>query len=85
MIIILIYFIKKKKGEWSSTSTALNIIWLTWATQKDLQYTSNKKVTTKQAIEESSKEENGSSRKYGNSGYIFVLCSTLLTIIFNIS
>jgi len=71
-------------GEWSSTSTALNVIWLTWATQKDLKYTSNKKVTTKEAIEENSYDSDGRSRKYGNIGFIFVTISTLISIIFNL-
>ncbi|ORX51382.1 hypothetical protein BCR36DRAFT_411849 [Piromyces finnis] len=72
-------------GEWSSTSTALNIVWLTWATQKDLKYTSNKKVTTKEAIEENSYDSESSGlRKYGKSECNFIIIFTILAIFINL-
>jgi len=72
-------------GEWSTTSTALNVIWLTWATQKDLKYTSNKQVTTKEAIEENSyNSDSAGSRKYGKFEVFLVTISTLIAIVFNL-
>ena len=40
-------------GEWSKDSTALNIVWLTWATEKDFKYLSGKQITTENALKES--------------------------------
>jgi len=41
-------------GEWSKDSTALNIVWLTWATEKDLKHLSGKQISTEDALKESS-------------------------------
>jgi len=38
-------------GEWSRTSNALNVYWLTWALDTDISKISDQKLTTKQAIE----------------------------------
>ena len=71
-------------GEWSSTSTALNVIWLTWATQKDLKYLSNKKVTTQEAIKQISEISESGVAKTSKIEFILIILSTITAIIFNI-
>jgi len=70
-------------GEWSSTSSVLNIIWLTWATQKDLKYSSNKDVTTQQAINEIRDSYNGVG-KATKAEFLLIILSTITAIIFNV-
>jgi len=70
-------------GEWSSTSNVLNIIWLTWATQKDLKYSSNKDVTTQQAINEIRDSYNGVG-KATKAEFLLIILSTITAIIFNV-
>ncbi|OUM58694.1 hypothetical protein PIROE2DRAFT_15959 [Piromyces sp. E2] len=62
-------------GEWSNDSTALNIIWLTWATAKDFKLISGKRITSEEAI-----KENGIG-DYNKYEILFVIITTIITII----
>ncbi|ORX51381.1 hypothetical protein BCR36DRAFT_325511 [Piromyces finnis] len=65
-------------GEWSKDSTALNIVWLTWSTNKDFKHISGTQKTSEDAI-----KENG-VKDYNKYEIIFVLITTVLTIIMTV-
>jgi len=61
-------------GKWSSLSNALNVIWLSWATEKDFHLISGNQMTSAEAIAMSA------SVKTTKLEVLFITLSSLLTI-----
>jgi len=62
-------------GGWSRLSNALNVIWLSWATEKDFKLLSGKQLTSEDAINQIS-----ASDKTTKLEVLFVTLTTLFTI-----
>jgi len=66
-------------GDWSTTSSVLNVVWLTWAFEKDFRFLSGLHQNTEQVIKESS-----GSGKSTKIEILVVTLSTIFTIIYNL-
>jgi len=61
-------------GDWNEGSTALNVIWLSWALQKDFKYISGKQISAEEAIKQSGASQTSKLE------LIFVALCTIFTI-----
>ncbi|ORX51383.1 hypothetical protein BCR36DRAFT_411850 [Piromyces finnis] len=70
-------------GGWSKTSHALNILWLSWATEMDLKdLSSTQDVTTEQALLNVKNNISSDAERNRKLGILFITLSSLLTFFY---
>jgi len=64
-------------GDWSKTSSVLNIVWLSWAVEKDFKFISGNHIDTAQGIKETSGSGNSLTLEI-----LLMILSTIFTIFY---